>query len=97
MRGCRQIALLSCLALVHTGCAEQTPAAASYTCGRMRDTAGAFRQQARLIIAREGSKTSALSSEEAVLDVELLLRNACRNAANGYKPYARIASAPPAD
>jgi hypothetical protein len=91
------MALLACLALAHAGCAGPTPAAASYTCRHMRDTVGAFREQARLIVARDGLKTSALSTEEAVLDVELLLRNACRNAAAGYMPYARVTSAPPAD
>jgi hypothetical protein len=63
----------------------------------MRDSAGAFRQQARLVVEREGFKTSALSSEEAVLDVELMLRTACRDAPDGYAPYERVASAPPAD
>jgi hypothetical protein len=32
---------------------------------------------------RHWFRTSALSTEEAVLDVELLLRNACRGASGG--------------
>jgi hypothetical protein len=96
MRVGRRIALLACLALAQ-GCTGVTPGAASYTCGHMRDTVGAFRQQARLIVEREGFKTSALSTEEAVLDVELLLRNACRDAADGSLPYARVVSRPPVD
>jgi hypothetical protein len=97
MRARRHIALLACLALAQAGCGGQTAGAAAYTCSHMRDTAGAFRDQARLIVDREGFKTSALSVEEAVLDVELLLRNACRGAAAGTQPYDRVASADPVD
>jgi hypothetical protein len=97
MRARRHIALLACLALAQAGCGRQKADAAAYTCGHMRDTVGGFRQQARLIVQREGLKTSALSIEEAVLDVELLLRNACRGAADDDRPYARVAQAEPAD
>jgi hypothetical protein len=97
----RQIALLGCLALAlalaQAGCGGQTADAAAYTCRHMQDTAGAFRQQARLLVDRAGIKTSAVSIEEAVLDVELLLRNACRDAADGSLPYARVVSRPPVD
>jgi hypothetical protein len=95
MRGRGPVALLACLALAQAGCARPEPAAATYTCGHMRDGSGAFRQQARLIVEREGFKTSALSTEEAVLDVELQLRAACRGAADSFRPYARVAHAPP--
>jgi hypothetical protein len=63
----------------------------------MDRTVDAYRQQARLLVHREGFKTSAVSVEDAVLDVELLLRNACRGAAGGYKPYAGVARAAPSD
>jgi hypothetical protein len=91
------LVLLGCLALAQAGCGSQTVTADSYTCGYMRDTVGAYRQQARLLVHREGFKTSALSVEDAVLDVELLLRNACHGAPDGYKPYARVARAAPMD
>ncbi|MCW3017620.1 MAG: hypothetical protein JWO02_4712 [Solirubrobacterales bacterium] len=97
MRARRHIALLGCLALAQGGCGGPAADAAAYTCGHMRDTVGGFRQQAQLLVDREGLKTSALSIEEAVLDVELLLRGACRGAADDYRPYARVAQAGPAD
>jgi hypothetical protein len=97
VRARRYIALLGCLALVPAGCGGQTAGAASYTCGHMRDTVGAFRRQARLIVDREGFKTSALSTEEAVLDVELQIRHACRDVADGYRPYTAVARAAPVD
>jgi hypothetical protein len=97
MRVHAHIALLGCLALAQAGCGGETAGAAAYTCGHMRDTTGDFRQQARLIVHREGFKTSAISTEKAVLDVELLVRNACRGAADGYRPYARVAHVAPAD
>jgi hypothetical protein len=91
------VMLLGCLAFAQGGCGGQTVRAASYSCGYMKDTVGAFRQQARLIVDREGFKTSALSIEDGVLDVELLLRDACRNAPDGDRPYARVAHAAPSD
>jgi hypothetical protein len=92
------VALVGCLALAQGGCgAGQETGAASYACDFMADTVGAFREQARLLVDREGFKTSALSIEEAVLDVELLLRSACRGAAGDYKPYAAVARAAPVD
>jgi hypothetical protein len=54
MRARRHIALLACLALAQAGCGGQTAGAAAYSCSHMRDTAGAFRDQARLIVDREG-------------------------------------------
>ena len=84
-------ALLACLALALAACSGAPPAAASYTCGHMRDSVGAFRMQARLFVEREGFRTSALSTEEAVLDVELLLRAACRGASGNHRPYATVA------
>jgi hypothetical protein len=95
MRGRLPAVLLACVALAQAGCGSPTAAAASYSCGYMRDTVGAFRKQARLLVAREGFKTSALSIEEGVLDVELLLRDACRGTADRYEPYARVARAAP--
>jgi hypothetical protein len=97
MRARRHLALLACLALAPAGCGGQKAGAESYTCGHMHDNVGAFRDQARLIVDRQGFKTSALSAEEAVLDVELQLRNACRGKADGYRPYGAVALAEPAD
>jgi hypothetical protein len=98
MRARRYTALLlASIALAQTSCAGQTTGAATYTCGHMRDSVGAFRKQARLIVDRAGFKTSAVSIEEAVLDVELLVRHACRGVADGYRPYAAVARATPAD
>lgn len=91
------IVLLVGLALAQAGCAGQTTDAVAYTCGHMRDSVGAFRDQARLIVDREGFKTSALSIEEAVLDVELLLREACRGVVDDHRPYAEVAHAAPKD
>jgi hypothetical protein len=97
MRGRVYVTLLGCLALAGGGCGGQTVGAASYSCGHMADTVGAFRQQARLIVDREGFKTSALSVEEAVLEVELLIRDACHDAPDGDQPYAAVAGAAPAN
>jgi hypothetical protein len=96
VRARRHIALLGCLAIAQAGCGGDISGAASYTCGHMRDTVGAFRDQARLIVDRTGLRTSALSTEDGVLDVELLVRHACRGAADGYLPYAQVADAAPA-
>jgi hypothetical protein len=87
--------LILLLAFTPVGCADQVTGAAAYTCGQMRDTVGSFRDQARLIVHREGFETSALSVEEGVLDVELKLRDACRGAEDGYAPYTRVAGAAP--
>jgi hypothetical protein len=95
MRARRHIALLGCLAIAQAGCGGDISGASSYTCGHMRDTVGAFRDQARLIVDRTGLKTSALSTDEGVLDVELKVRHACRGAADGYRPYAQVAHAAP--
>ena len=92
MRG-RMLILLLALALA--GCADQVTGAAAYTCGQMRGTVDGFHDQARLLVHHEGFKTSALSVEEGVLDVELKLREACRGAEDGYAPYARVADAAP--
>jgi hypothetical protein len=89
------VMLLGSLALAHAGCGGQTVGAAAYSCGHMKSTVGAFRQQGRLIVDREGLKTSALSVEDAVLGVELLLRTACRHAPDGFQPYAAVAHAAP--
>ena len=94
MRARLLIVMLS-LALAPAGCADQVTGAAAYTCGHMRDTVGSFRDQARLLVDREGFKTSALSVEEGVLDVELELRHACRGAEDGYTPYGSVADAAP--
>ncbi len=92
MRG-RLLILL--LALAPAGCSDQVPGAAAYTCGQMRDTVGTFRDQARMLVHDVGLKTSALSVEEGVLDVELKLRDACRGAEDGYAPFARVAGTRP--
>jgi hypothetical protein len=94
MRG-RLLIFMLAIAIAPAGCADQVTGAAAYTCGHMRDTVGTFRDQARLLVDHEGFKTSALSVEEAVLDVELELRHACRGAEDGYAPYASVADAAP--
>jgi hypothetical protein len=92
------VAFLACVAIMLGGCgAAQDVGAATFTCGHMKDDVGAFRDQARLIVDRFGFKTSALSIEDAVLGVELLIRNACRTAEAAYRPYAAIARAVPSD
>jgi hypothetical protein len=91
------IAVVAVLALAQAGCTGPTADAVASTCGHMRDHVGAFRDQARLVVDREGLKTSALSIEEAVLDVELLLREACRGAGDDHEPYAEVAHAAPKD
>jgi hypothetical protein len=97
MRARRLIALVGCLAIAQAGCGGDISGATSYTCGHMRDTVGAFREQARLIVDRTGLKSSAISTEDGVLDVELLVRHACRGAADGSLPYAQVAGSVPAD
>ena len=97
----RRVVLLGCLApalaVMQAGCAEQVTGSAAFTCGHMRDTVGAFRDQGRLIVDRAGSKSSALSIEEAVQEVELLLRDACRHAGADFQPYDRVSRAPPSE
>jgi hypothetical protein len=84
-------ALLACLALAHAACGGQTVGAATYTCGYMRDTVGAFRAQARVLVAEEGLRAHRLSREEAVLDAELEIRRACDGAPDADQPYNRAA------
>jgi hypothetical protein len=84
-------AVLACLALAQGGCGGVTTGAATFTCGHMRDTTGAFRQQARVMVAREGRRARRLSREEAVLDAEFQIRHACVGAADGDEPYRRAA------
>jgi hypothetical protein len=86
-------ALLGCLALAlaQGGCGGEKAGAAAFTCGHMRDTAGAFRQQARVLVRQEGLRAHRLSHEEVVLDAEFLIRRACDRAADDYRPYVRAA------
>jgi hypothetical protein len=81
--------LLASLALAQGGCGGTTSGAAGYTCGHMRDTTGAFREQARVMVDREGLRAHRLSHEEAVLDAEFQIRRVCRGAADGDEPYVR--------
>jgi hypothetical protein len=82
---------LGCLALAHGGCGGAPAGAAAYTCGHMRDTVGAFREQARVLVDREGMRPRRLSREEAVLDAEFRIRRACDGAADAVRPYERAA------
>jgi hypothetical protein len=84
-------ALLACLALAQAACGGKTAGAAGYTCGYMRDTVGAFRAQARVLVAEEGLRAQRLTREEAVLDAELEIRRACDGAADADRPYNRAA------
>ncbi|MDX6728169.1 MAG: hypothetical protein QOK49_2974 [Baekduia sp.] len=84
-------ALVGCLALASGGCGAVSSGAAGYTCGHMRDTTGAFREQARAMVAAEGLRAHRLSREEAVLDAEFQIRHACAGAAAADRPYARAA------
>jgi hypothetical protein len=85
------IALLATLALAHAGCGDETAAAADYTCGHMRDTRGAFRDQARVLVSREGLRARRLSREEAIADAEFRIRRVCDGAADADQPYERAA------
>lgn len=87
----RVLAVLACLALVHGGCGGPTAGAAAYTCGYMRDTVGAFRAQAAVLVDREALSAQRLSREEAILDAEVQIRRACDGAADDYRPYDRAA------
>jgi hypothetical protein len=92
MRARALIALLACLAVAQAGCGGLQDKAADYTCGHMRDTAGAFRDQARVLVDREGLRATRLSLEEVVLDAEFLVRRVCDGAADGDRPYTRAAA-----
>jgi hypothetical protein len=82
-------ALLGCLALTQAGCGAPATGATAYTCGHMRDTAGAFREQARALVEREGLAAQRLSHEEAVLDAEFRIRRVCDGAPDAERPYLR--------
>jgi hypothetical protein len=84
-------ALVGCLAVASGGCGAVSSGAAGYTCGHMRNTTGAFREQARAMVAGEGLRAHRLSREEAVLDAEFQIRRACDGAAAADRPYARAA------
>jgi hypothetical protein len=84
-------ALVGCLALAQGGCGAVTSGADDFTCGHMRDTTGAFRQQARVLVDRQGLRSHRLSREEAVLDAEFQIRRACAGAAGADRPYTRAA------
>jgi hypothetical protein len=92
MRGRVLTVLLGCLALAQGGCGGQTTGADAYTCGHMRDTVGAFRQQARVLVDRVGLRSHRLSLEEAVLDAEFEIRGVCDGAADADQPYDRAAA-----
>jgi hypothetical protein len=83
--------LLGCLALAQSGCGSQPSGASAYTCGYMRDTTGAFRQQARALVDREGLRPQRLSREEAVLDAEFQIRRVCDGVPDTDRPYQRAA------
>jgi hypothetical protein len=90
------VLLLSCVALLAIGCGEVSSGAADFTCGQMRASGGRFREQARLMVDREGLQARALTAGEAILDVELQIRRTCRGAADDYKPYrAALRALPP--
>jgi hypothetical protein len=91
MRPAVVAALLACLALAQAACGGQTAGAATYTCGYMRDTVGAFRAQAQVLVDEQGLRPHRLSREEAVLDAELAIRRACDGAADADHPYDRAA------
>jgi hypothetical protein len=79
------------LALAQAGCGGQATGAAGYTCGHMRDTTGAFRQQASVIVDGKRLRAHRLSREESVLGAELHVRRACDGAGAGDRPYRRAA------
>jgi hypothetical protein len=91
MRALATAALIACLALAPAGCGEEKARAADYTCGQMRDSAGALRDQARVLVANEGLRARRLSREEAILDAEFRIERACDGAARGARPYHRAA------
>lgn len=83
----RLLILLGLAAVAAGGCGNPAAEAVAYTCGQLRDDGAAYRAQARLMVDREGLRPQTLWSEEALLDVELRLRQACRGASDGYRPY----------
>jgi hypothetical protein len=92
MRSLATAALIACLALASAGCGEEKARAAGYTCGQTRHSAGALRDQARVLVTGEGLRARRLSREEAVLDAEFRIRRACDGAAADYRPYDRAAA-----
>jgi hypothetical protein len=84
--------MVGCLMIAQGGCGGETAAAPAYTCGYLRHTAGAFRQQARVLVSREGLRAGRLFREEAVLDAEFRIRRVCDGAADGERPYTRAAA-----
>jgi hypothetical protein len=93
MRGRVLAALLGCLALAQGGCGGPAVDAAAFTCGQMRATVGAFREQASVLVDREALRSHRLSREEAVLDAEVQVRRACDGAVAGDRPFRRAAEA----
>jgi hypothetical protein len=91
MRGRILAVLAGCLALAHAGCGAEKPGAAAYTCGYMRATTGAFREQARVLVDRRGLRAVRLSREEAVLGAELGIRRSCDGAPDADRPFRRAA------
>jgi hypothetical protein len=81
------LALVACVALVAPGCGEEVAEAADFTCGQMRADGDRYREQARLMVDREGWRRRTLTQSDADRSVELRLRRACRGAGDGYRPY----------
>jgi hypothetical protein len=92
MRGRVVAALVAVLALTQPGCGGEPANVAEYTCGEMRDSEAAMRDQARALVDREALRADRLSDEEAMLDAEFRIRRACDGAAAGDRPYNRAAS-----
>jgi hypothetical protein len=82
------IAMLLCAALA-AGCAGTPVGAGRYTCGEMRADIGKFRDSAGLAVEEQSLRAGALSREDALLDVELQLRRACRGEAATFVPDRR--------
>lgn len=87
------LALLSCLALLASGCAGVDPGTARYTCGQMRADGSKYRRQARYMVAQERLRARTLWQEQAVLDAELQIRRTCRGASDGSRPYLAVVAA----
>jgi hypothetical protein len=90
----RRLALLLALAAaaagvaaLASGCGESIAEAATTTCGQMRDDASKYRAQARYMVEHERLQGRSLSTERAVLDAELAIRDRCRGEADDYQPY----------
>jgi hypothetical protein len=77
------------LALAQAGCGAASRDAATFTCSHLRDTTGAFRDEARVLVARSRLTAHRTSREEAILDAELQIRRACAGAAGATQPYTR--------